>query len=229
MSPIADRQTIENAGRRCANSATRGRGAILGFGALVMAGMLAWTGGGFAADKRVKTVKTEVAALAPINLAGRWSGPRYSHNLIASDEQACGGKSCDLTYDIVACPEGWCGIAVTEATPCGAIGLKLSTEHPKNRPNAFMGKLELAKGSAPYTVEAWHHSGAASGSPAGSDHLEVPLRGQPAAVAEADSNQTLNFVGDTGPELLLMRRSFPFHAELARVGDATCTLEKATS
>ncbi len=225
MSPIADRHSLENAGRSSTVSATRGRGLMLGFGAVVMAAMLASTGGGFAADKRVKTLKTDVAALAPVNLAGRWSGPRYSHNLIAVDAVTCGDKRCELTYDIVACPEGWCGIAVTDATPCGAVGLKLSTEHPKNRPNAFMGKLELAKGSAPYTVEAWHHSGAASDSPA-----SIPASaGRPDAVAEADAKATLNFVGDTGPELLLMRRSFPFHAELARIGDAQCTLEKATS
>ena len=202
MSVTADRQTFEISKRFAAATLARGRGAMLGLGVAVMAAMMASAGGGFAADK---ALKAKVAALAPVTLAGRWSGPRYSHNLIASDEQTCGAKRCDLTYDIVACPEGWCGIAVTEATPCGAIGLKLAAGHPKNRPNAFTGHLELAKGSAPYTVEAWHHG------------------------AEDGAKATLNFVGDTGPELLLMRRSFPFHAELARVGDASCTLEKATS
>jgi hypothetical protein len=67
----------------------------------------------------------------------------------------------------------------------------------------FNGKLELAKGSAPYAVKAWYRS--------------------------EDSSASLHFLGDTGPELRLMRRSFPFEANLARSGEAICTLEKATS
>ncbi len=184
----------------------RGRGLFAGLAVIVMAVTLACGGDVIAAERPAGgDASVRTVAFSPVDLSGRWTGPRYSHNLIASDPKACGDKRCELTYDIVACPDGWCGIAVTDAAPCGAIGLRLAADHPKGRPNAFTGKLELAKGSAPYTVEAWHH------------------------VAEGSAKATLNFVGDTGPELLLMRRSFPFHAELARAGDASCTLEKATS
>ena len=74
-----------------------------------------------------------------------------------------------------------------------------------------MGRLELAKGSAPYTVEAWY----------------APPN---ATAGEAAERPRLNFVGDTGDgSMLMMRRSFPFQAELTRVSDAKCTLEQATS
>ncbi len=115
-----------------------------------------------------------------------------------------------LTYDIVACGDDWCGIAVSETTPCGAVALKMSRDTVKNRPNKFTGKLELAKGSAPYVVEGWY---SAPDTKAG----------------EGSDKAHLNFVGDTGGELLMMRRSFPFQAELARVGEPVCTIEKATS
>jgi hypothetical protein len=154
---------------------------------------------------------------SPIVLAGRWTGPRYGFGVrkvrpakVEAGED-CGGKACTLTYDIVACGDGWCGIAVSDATPCGPIGLRMAADTSHNRRNAFTGKLELAKGSAPYTIEAWY--------------------------APADDGETgagrdaprLSFVGDTGGELLMMRRSFPFQAELTRISDAQCTLEKATS
>ena len=156
-----------------------------------------------------ETLKVKAADTAPITLAGRWSGPRYAYNLRAPGAQNCGGKACTLTYDIVACPEGWCGIAVTDDKPCGAIALHLKSEVKPNGHEAFMGKLELAKGSAPYVVEAWYN-------PAGK------------TAGEGRDQAHLNMVGDTG-EMLMMRRSFPFQAELARTGDAQCTLEKATS
>ena len=157
-------------------------------------------GGSAAADPAV--AKT---ALTAISLAGRWKGPHRSYNMRATDTGQCANGACELTYDIVACPTGWCGIAVTGDATCGAIGLHIALDTQKAKPNVFSGKLELAKGSAPYTVEAWHHAN------------------------DDGARPTLNFIGDTGPELLMMRRSFPFQAELARVSDATCTLEKATS
>lgn len=146
-----------------------------------------------------------IAALAPVSLAGRWQGPHRSYNMRVAETGSCANGACQLTYDIVACPSGWCGIAVTANATCGAIGLHLAHDTKKARPNVFAGKLELAKGSAPYTVEAWHHA------------------------HEDGTAASLNLIGDTGPELLMMRRSFPFQAELARIGDATCTLEKVTS
>jgi hypothetical protein len=153
----------------------------------------------------------KAADLTPINLAGRWTGPRYASNMRAAGGQNCGGKPCTLTYDIVACPDGWCGIAVSDDTPCGAIAVRLKEEAAAKRHNAFTGKLELAKDAAAYTVEAWY-------SPAG----EI--------AGEGSEQPHLNFVGDTGDGgMLMLRRSFPFQAELARTGDAQCTLAKATS
>ena len=148
---------------------------------------------------------------APINLAGRWKGPRYAFNMRAADPQNCGGKACELTYDIVACPEGWCGIAVSDTAPCGPVAVRLKREPAAHRQNAFTGKLELARGSAPYSVEAWY--------------------APPGETAGKGSHQAhLNFIGDTGDGgMLMLRRSFPFQAELARISDAQCTLDKATS
>jgi hypothetical protein len=152
--------------------------------------------------------------LAPIDLAGRWKGPRYATNMRSHDPANCGGKTCELTYDIVACPDGWCGIVVSDAAACGPIAVHLKADTTVKRPNRFNGRLELAKDTAPYTVEAWF-SAADERAGVGSDSTNLAH---------------LNFVGDTGDGgMLLMRRSFPFQAELARIGDAECTLEKATS
>lgn len=175
----------------------------------VMAIAIVAAADGFSAAAGERTAESS-ADLTPVVLAGRWKGPRYSFNLRAADAQSCNGKPCELTYDIVVCAEGWCGIAVTDDQAFGRIGLRLNPNAAKDRRNAFTGKLELAKGSAPYTVEAWY---APPGEREGEGHQQAHL----------------SFVGDTGPELLMMRRSFPFQAELTRVSDAQCTLEKATS
>ncbi len=139
----------------------------------------------------------------PVQLAGRWSGQRYGFGLAGKD--ACSGQACNITFDIVACDTGWCGIRITDDQNCGAVGLRLADNPKKPDVNRFSGKLELAKGTAPYVVEAWY----------------MP--------ADANDKPHLSFVGDTGPELLMMRRSFPFEAQLDRIADATCTLDKATS
>jgi hypothetical protein len=151
------------------------------------------------------------ATAAPINLAGRWSGNHFgfaSRRLLKGEEKAAARNT--LTYDIVACGDSWCGIAVTDEKTCGAVGLRMARDPKSGRGNAFSGNLELAKGSAPYVIEAWY-SAAKSNAGEGSEKAH------------------LHFVGDTGGELLMMRRSFPFQAEMARVGEPVCTLEKATS
>jgi hypothetical protein len=200
MSVASDCQTGRASALRIA--AIGGRfGAVLVLVIIAINANLTGPRGGSAAAEPAVTKM----ALAPISLAGRWQGPHRSYNRRAADTGQCANGACELTYDIVACPTGWCGIAVTGDATCGAIGLHIALDAKKARPNVFTGTLELAKGSAPYTVEAWHHASDDGAKPA------------------------LNFIGDTGPELLMMRRSFPFQAELARIGDATCTLEKATS
>jgi hypothetical protein len=157
-------------------------------------------GGSAAADD---SSSAKVAAIAPISLAGRWTGRYYGYGR-PGDAQGCSDDGCGLTYDIVACKEGWCGIAVKDDKSCGAVGVHLASD-AKEGDSAFKGKLELAKGAAPYAVEAWFG-------------------------ADKDSNTVqLHFLGDTGSELRMFRRSYPFEANLARAGDATCTLDKATS
>jgi hypothetical protein len=169
---------------------------------VIAAGIIASSFGGSAAADDNPQIKT--AVLQPASLAGRWSGSHYGYGRGASSG-SCSAEGCKLIYDIVACKEGWCGIAVNNDKTCGAIAVRLAADRKSPEPNTFDGKLELVKGSADYTVKAWFYADKDSGT--------VQLR----------------FLGDTGPELLLMRRSFPFEADLARTGDAVCTLDKATS
>mgnify|MGYP001304265228 CR=1 FL=1 len=68
-----------------------------------------------------------------------------------------------------------------------------------------MRKLELARGTEPYVVEAYMHP------------------------AVAEGRAELSITGDTGGEFRVFRRSFPFHATLERTGEATCKLDKPVS
>lgn len=207
MSAITPKSQRDFSPRRAARRV--GRFAVCA-ASVLMAGIILAVPHGFSAAAGDKAAAISADA-APIVLAGRWTGPRHGYNLRAPGTQDCGGKRCELTYDIVACPEGWCGIAVTEEMPCGQIGMRIKQDTAHNRRNAFMGKLELAKGSAAYTVEAWY---APPGETAG----------------DGSEQARLHFVGDTGDGgMLMMRRSFPFQAELRRISDAQCTLDKATS
>ena len=157
-------------------------------------------GGSAAAAGNVPQVEKQQQTSPAIG--GRWSGVYYGYGR-RGGRSDCGPEGCKLTFDLVACKDGWCGIAVNADKSCGAVGLHLASDPAQSQP-AFKGRLEVAKGAAPYTVEAWFNQD--DGSP---PHLHV--------------------LGDTGPELVLMRRSFPFETELTRDGDATCKLDKATS
>lgn len=155
------------------------------------------------------------AALAglptPPDLGGRWSGTPFA---LRADAQRCGPDGCRLTLDIVACGtdgRDWCGIEVGRDEKCGATALTMgvSREHDKDGrepiTRVYKGKLTLAEGTQAYVVQAV---------------LRQAENGWP---------ERLDFVGDTGPELMLFRRSFPFHAELVRAGPATCRMEKPVS
>lgn len=167
----------------------------------VIAVIIVWGFGGSAAAGDEATAKVE--EIAPISIAGRWTGHYYGYGR-NGDAQDCGEDGCALTYDIVACKDGWCGIAIKDDNSCGDVAVHLATD-AKQGDGAFKGKLELAKGAAPYAVEAWYRTD------------EESKIGQ------------LHLLGDTGPELLLFRRSYPFEANFARAGDATCKADKATS
>jgi hypothetical protein len=172
---------------------------------LTIAVSLALSHGAIAADEDASGVERHIA---PISLAGRWSGSRHGFGARTKSE-GCENGRCTLTLDIAACGDRWCGIIVGPDGGCGLQALKLEPSASPKRPNTFEGKLELAKGADPYVVEAWY-------SP-------------PSDASEPDPAPRLGFIGDTGPELMMFRRSFPFAANLARSGDAKCLLEKATS
>jgi hypothetical protein len=139
---------------------------------------------------------TAVATLAAPSLAGRWSGTPYA---IKNDASRCRDGECTLVLDIVPCGGGWCGIEVDRENACAGELMQLRTHSDTQRRNAFEGKLILARGTQEYVIDA---------------SVDAALDGRPA---------TLEIVGDTGPEFRWFRRSFPFHAALARIGDAVCT------
>lgn len=154
---------------------------------------------GDAADS--KPADTEQAA---IDLAGRWEGRTFE--LARAGD--CGGAPCTLTLDLVRCTTGWCGVEVIGAEHrCGATALKLDAgEANPDGATVFKGKLELAKGTEPYVVEAY---------------LVPPSSGEDTA--------EFQITGDTGGEFRMFRRSFPFNATLVRAGDAQCRPDATVS
>jgi hypothetical protein len=139
---------------------------------------------------------TVVAALAAPSLAGRWSGTPHA---VKNDASRCRDGECTLVLDIVPCGGSWCGIEIDRENACAGELMQLRTHSDPQRRNAFEGKLILARGTQEYVIDA---------------SVDAALDGRPA---------TLEIVGDTGPEFRWFRRSFPFHAALARIGDAVCT------
>lgn len=140
-------------------------------------------------------------------VAGRWHNDRVW--MLAKAKTDCDKGQCGLTLDIVACGDGWCGIEVGPDNSCGATALKFETAKTKETEAKdavlFGGTLELARGTEPYVVEAYMRPAAD----------EAPAE--------------LSITGDTGGEFRVFRRSFPFHATLARTGEAVCKLDKPVS
>jgi hypothetical protein len=188
------------AARKLAAAFTRAASGIVIIVSVISASIIA---AGFGSSTAAGNSSPKVAEATPVSLAGRWIGHYYGYGR-RGDGGGCGDDGCALTYDIVACKEGWCGIAVKDGKTCGAVGVHLTADATQGE-NAFKGKLELAKGAAAYAVEAFYR------------------------IDKASNAVDLHFLGDTGPELLMFRRSYPFEATLARAGDTTCTLGKATS
>lgn len=150
----------------------------------------------------------EHTGLDAATVAGRWHSDRV-WMLAARDGGSCEDGSCGLTLDVVACGDSWCGIEVGKGNVCGATALRFdgtkTRETEAKDAVLFAGTLELARGTEPYVVEAY---------------LRPAAEGAPAE---------LSITGDTGGEFRYFRRSFPFHATLARAGEATCRLEKPVS
>lgn len=136
------------------------------------------------------------------HIAGRWTGNHYSY---AAARAKCDGKPCELTIDVTPCGTSWCGVLVKADGGCGASAMKVEASDGKEAYLHFTGRLALDAKAADYAVQAtlWKKEGT------GEAHLD--------------------FIGDTGPELMFYRRSFPFQAHLVRSGEPVCTHEKATS
>ncbi len=161
-------------------------------------GLLSWSMGPNAAR-----AAGPVPAYIGGDIGGRWTGQPMG---FLDPAKVCGGKDCELVLDIVRCGDKWCGIRVEKAGVCGGTALLLTPHNvtdPKVTP-VFDGSLELADGTQPYTIEA-------------------SLRPDPTGALTQ-----LTMVGDTGPELMMMRRSFPFRTVMARIGDAVCKTDKPT-
>ena len=158
-----------------------------------------------AAGFGARDARAEDKPVPPVESAigGRWVG---SPHVLGADRNRCDGTACKLTLDIVKCGEGWCGIEVAKDGACLTTALRLGTGTIDFWRASFQGKLELAQFTEPYMVEA---------------SLSVKPDGGHAPV--------LAIYGNTGPELMLFRRTFPFHMHMERTADATCKYEQKTS
>lgn len=175
------------------------RGAKPGAGgaaSLVMGAMIALLCGATAAPTLAgERVAEIIAPPTPPNITGRWSGTPYA---LRHDPERCGTGSCEVVLDIVPCGTAWCGIEVKKGSECGGQPLQLTAHGEPHHFGAFKGRWSLAAGTQEYVVEA---------------NYRPRQDGEP---------ERLYFVGDTGPELMIFRRSFPFQATLERVAEATC-------
>lgn len=146
-------------------------------------------------------VANAATAITAADFAGRWSGTYHS---FGAARAKCDGGPCMLTLDISQCEKGWCGFLVKSDGTCGPAAMTVEVEKGKENFLRFNGRLEFDPKAASYAVQAtlWASDGGV---------------------------KSLDIIGDTGKELVLMRRSFPFSAHLARSGEAVCTASKATS
>ncbi|HEX2843045.1 MAG TPA: hypothetical protein VHO05_17370 [Hyphomicrobium sp.] len=178
---------------------TRGIRIVSSFAALCV---LATAGAGLAGDGAAETAPAPEQAA--VDISGRWEGRTYE---IARRGPDCGDKPCTLTLDVARCATGWCGVEVTGSEQrCGDTALKLDAGDASGSVTLFKGKLELAKGTEPYVVEAYL----------------VNMSGDTVA-------KQLQIAGDTGGEFRMFRRTFPFNATLARSGEARCKPETTVS
>jgi len=101
-----------------------------------------------------------------------------------------------MTFDISRCGDGWCGVEVKTGSTCGKTMLRLDQGELRERFVKFTGRVETAPGTQPYVIRA---------------HL-----------SRHDGAFQINMFGNTGDELQLWRRSFPFNQLMVRSGDAVC-------
>jgi hypothetical protein len=111
-----------------------------------------------------------------------------------------------LTFDISACTGGWCGVVVRNDLNCGQTALRLSQRQgdPIDGDGIhFTGRAELAAGTSPYFMRG---------------SLYRDARGL-----------RLTMFGSTSDDFGVLRRSYPFHQLMARIGDAKCKADPKTS
>lgn len=146
-----------------------------------------------------------MATPAGPSLAGRWSGHIWG---IKGDPSRCEDGNCTMTVDLVPCGNSWCGIEVKQKdNGCGRVSIRLQ-DQPKDAPrdpSSFEGRLDLAKSTESFAIQLTYRE---------------TTDGKP---------PYLHLIGNTGPKLMLFRRSFPLEASLERTGDALCRMEDATS
>lgn len=162
-------------------------------------------GSGGVAEKPSGNVAVAGLPGSKIDLAGRWRGEHSNHGIRVPSDR-CSGGSCNLVYDIVACKQGWCGTRVLADGKCGTATMTLSTQKADAPTLVLEGQLYLSADASPYAVRAWYNAG-----------------------SEKEKSEQISMIGDTGGELMMFRRSFPFHARLVRAGVAACGLKNPVS
>jgi hypothetical protein len=137
--------------------------------------------------------------LIPADIAGRWHGHYFSPG-------KCAEEGCELAFDIVACGTSWCGILLAAGDRCGGHGLTLDGGEVFGEALIrYQGRVELAKGAAPYRVRA---------------DLDPSTEG---------NGLLLHLVGASESVFGFMDRDFPFSAALARAGEAVCKARETVS
>lgn len=137
------------------------------------------------------------------NLSGRWS------QAVAGSKPSCTGAGCRLTYDLVRCGDGWCGIEVKDGKDCGRTAMRLDAGAAHAQGVEFSGRYEKVQGTEPYTVSA-----------------TLSLSSQPNL---PEPQLRLSVRGSTGGALEPFRRVFPLHMVLMREGEPACRADPRLS
>jgi hypothetical protein len=136
--------------------------------------------------------------LDPMDIAGRWRGENYS-------PIKCTEEACKMTFDIVACGQGWCGVVVGENDTCGTTALTLGAGSSLNGEMQYQGHLNFEPEARPYVVR-------------------VEL------VPHRDNGTIMLYIlGASKSEFPALSRDYPFNAMLVRAGDAVCKADKPVS
>jgi hypothetical protein len=143
------------------------------------------------------------AELQASNLSGRWT------QVLADTKHPCVGTGCRLTYDLVRCGDGWCGIEVRDGKDCGRIALRLVSGPAHPFGVDFFGRYEKAEGTEPYVVHANLHVTSQQNMPKG--QLLLSMR------------------GNTGGTFEAFRRTFPLNMVLLREGEPACRADPKLS